>query len=106
MRTQILMSAFLDLDLGRQFYESQGEGLGDYFLDSLFSDIDSLSIYAGIHSQYFGYYRLLSLRFPYSIYYKIEDGRVIVYRVLDQRNHPSKLRKRLLREPFDGEGRS
>ncbi len=106
MKIKILISAYLDLDLGRCFYENQGEGLGEYFLDSLFSDIDSLSIYSGIHSRHFGYYRLLSLRFPYSIYYKIDDGAVIVYRILDQRNHPGKLRKRLLREPFDGEERS
>jgi hypothetical protein len=30
-----------------QFYERQETGLGWYFLDSLFSDIDSLLLYAG-----------------------------------------------------------
>jgi len=49
-----------DLFEGYIFYESQESGLGDYFLDSLFSDIDSLQLYAGIHPVKSGYYRLLS----------------------------------------------
>jgi hypothetical protein len=35
---------------GFRFYEAQDEGLGDYFLNSIFSDIDSLQLYAGIHA--------------------------------------------------------
>lgn len=49
MRLRILDSALEDLDQGRIFYERQGEGLGAYFLDSLFAEIDSLVLYAGIH---------------------------------------------------------
>lgn len=64
MRVQILDEAQQDLIEGYHFYEGQEEGLGDYFLDSLFSDIDSLQFYAGIHPVFFGYHRLLSKRFP------------------------------------------
>lgn len=35
---------------------------------SIFSDIDSLQLYAGIHLKAFGYFRLLSKRFPYAVY--------------------------------------
>lgn len=49
MKIEILSSAMSDLMEGRHFYEGQGEGLGEYFFDSLFSDIDSLTLYAGIH---------------------------------------------------------
>ena len=49
MKIEILSSAMSDLMEGRQFYEGQGKGLGEYFFDSLFSDIDSLTLYAGIH---------------------------------------------------------
>jgi hypothetical protein len=56
-----------DIQYGQHFYEQQQDGLGVYFLDSLFSDIDALLLYAGIHQQYFGYYRALSKRFPYAI---------------------------------------
>ena len=44
MKIEILSSAMSDLMEGRQFYEEQGEGLGEYFFDSLFSDIDSLTL--------------------------------------------------------------
>jgi len=43
MRVRILTSAFEDLTFGRAFYEAQGQGLGDYFFDSVFSEIDSLA---------------------------------------------------------------
>jgi len=60
MKFQISESAYDDLNGGYSFYESQREDLGAYFQESLFSDIDSLKIYAGIHSKYFGKHRLLS----------------------------------------------
>ena len=76
MRIKILSSAVEDLHLGRVFYEDQGEGLGEYFFDSLFSDIDSLVLYAGIHPKVFGYHRLLSKRFPYAVYCVVNRLRV------------------------------
>ncbi len=95
MRIKILSSAREDLHTGRLFYEAQGEGLGEYFFDSLFSDIDSLVLYAGIHLKVFGYHRLLSKRFPYAVYYTLEDDLAVVWRVLDLRRHPGKLRRAL-----------
>lgn len=74
MKIRLLTSAFNDLADGRDFYERQSEGIGEYFLNSLFSDIDSLALYAGIHRQVFGFHRLLSKRFPYAIYYHVEMG--------------------------------
>lgn len=49
-----------DLIDGFKFYENQARDLGDYFLDSIFSDIESLRIYAGMHALHFGYHRILS----------------------------------------------
>lgn len=48
MKIRLLSSALDDLYEGRLFYEKQGEGLGEYFFDSLSSDIDSLTLYGGI----------------------------------------------------------
>jgi hypothetical protein len=59
VRLRILESAKEDLIEGWHFYEEQAPGLGTYFLDALFSDIDSLAIYAGIHAKVFGSYRAL-----------------------------------------------
>ena len=60
MKIQLLTSAYNDLFKARAFYENQAEHLGEYFFNSLFSDIDSLILYSGIHPQFFGYHRLLS----------------------------------------------
>jgi hypothetical protein len=44
MRIAILPSARDDLASGFEFYEGQAEGIGSYFLESLFSEIDSLRL--------------------------------------------------------------
>lgn len=96
MKIKILKSASQDLVDGYYFYEKQADGLGSYFLDSLFSDIDSLKIYAGIHSIHFEIYRrLLSKRFPFAVYYKIVDGTIFVHAVLDCRRNPAWIRSKL-----------
>jgi len=89
-------TALKDLSEGRLFYEKQGEGLGEYFFDSLFSDIDALMLYGGIHPKFIGYHRMLSKRFPYAIYYRLEVKAVIVvYRVLDLRRDPKRIEQSL-----------
>lgn len=93
MKIEILSSAMSDLAEGRQFYEEQSEGLGEYFFDSLFSDIDSLTLYAGIHPIVYGYHRMLSKRFPYAVYYKLKEKSVAtVWRVLDLRRDPKRIK--------------
>ena len=98
MKLRILPSALQDLDRGREFYARQGESLGDYFLDSLFSDIDSLELYAGVHAKFFGYHRLLAKRFPFAVYYKVDGDICIVWRVLDCRQNPAKTAGALKRD--------
>ena len=96
MKIKILQVALDDLTYGYKFYECQETGLGEYFLDSLYSDIDSLLISAGIHSIHLGMFRLLSKRFPFAIYYAIQDKIVIVTAVLDCRYNPDTIQKRFL----------
>jgi hypothetical protein len=95
MRLRILESAKEDLIDGSSFYEEQSPGLGTYFLDSLFSDIDSLALYAGNHLKVYGFHRALSKRFPFAIYYDVQADEVRVYAVLDCRRNPSWIRGRL-----------
>ena len=64
LNIRILHGAEADLAQGARFYESQAPGLGTYFLDSLFSDIDALAYFGRIHPLYYGFHRLLSKRFP------------------------------------------
>ena len=62
MNLRILRAASRDLVKGKKFYERQDAGLGDYFLDTLYSDIDSLYLYAGVHREIRGYHCMFSKR--------------------------------------------
>lgn len=95
MKIKISDSAYRDLESGQFFYERQEEGLGIYFQDSLFSDIDSLRFYAGIHPIQYGKHRLLSKKFPYAIYYQIENDLIVVSAVLDCRRNPKWIKNKL-----------
>jgi hypothetical protein len=75
MRVQILSFAEDDLEEGYRFYESQADGLGTYFLDTLYSDIDSLGYFAGIH--------------------RVDGDVVLGLAVLDCRRNPSWIREKL-----------
>ncbi len=88
MKVRILRPALEDLAAGREFYDHQATGVGSYFFDSLFTEIDSLVLYAGIHRVQFGYHRLLAKRFPYVIYYRVTGDEAVVHRVLDARRDP------------------
>ena len=95
MQVRILGVAERDLEEGFHLYERQSLDLGSYFLDSLYSDIDSVTYFGGIHRVVFGHHRLLSKRFPFAIYYKIIEDTVVVIAVLDCRRNPSWIRERL-----------
>ena len=98
MHVRILSPAERDLEEGYSFYERQTPGLGSYFLDSLYSDIGSLSYFGGIHRIVFGHHRLLSKRFPFAIYYKMVVDEVLVTAVLECRRNPSWIRERLMQD--------
>lgn len=96
MTIRIQPAALADLTDGYRFYEAKEVGLGGYFLDSLYSDIDSLQINAGIHAVHLArFHRLLSKRFPYAIYYETKDGIVWVRAVLDLRRNPGWIARKL-----------
>lgn len=96
MKLAILPSARDDLADGFSFYERQQAGLGTVFLESLFSDIDSLQLYADIHLKVFGYHRLLSKRFPFAVYYDQVPHVIRIWAVLDGRRDPRANRQRLV----------
>ena len=84
-----------DLNDVKAFYEERESGIGDYFWDSLFAEIESLVIYAGVHVREHGLYRMLSKRFPYAIYYEIVDEIAYVIAVLPMRRNPAWLERKL-----------
>lgn len=92
---RILSIAVQDLEQGRDFYEAQQAGIGDYFLDSLFADIDALLLYAGVHERHFGYHRRLATRFPFAIYYRLNADVIEIWRVLDCRSSTARIQRTL-----------
>lgn len=95
MKLRLLSLAEADLFAGFQFYERQASGVGSYFLESLYSDIESLYLHAGVHRRVHGYHRLLSKRFPFAVYYDIAGDEIRVWRVLDCRRDPQRIRSAL-----------
>ena len=72
MKIRLLREAERDLEIGADFYESQRDGLGTYFNDCLTSDVESLKLYASVHEKYRDFFRALSKRFPFAIYYDLK----------------------------------
>jgi len=99
MKIRILEIAERDLEAGYEFYEAQEPGVGSYFFDSLCTEIDSLILYAGIHRRIFGYHRQICRRFPYAIYYTIEEDVILIWRVLDLRRDPTWISDQLRMAP-------
>ncbi len=96
MKIEVLDLAIADLIEGYHFYGLQEDGLGAYFLDTLYSDIDSLRIFGGIHRKaHKNLHRALSKRFPFAIYYTLELETVRVRSVVDCRKNPSWIRQHL-----------
>jgi hypothetical protein len=89
-------SALADLRNGFRFYEKIEKGLGGYFLDSLYSDIDSLQVYEGIHPIHFGrFHRSLSKRFPFAIFYQVSGETVLIRAILDLRSDPERQARKI-----------
>lgn len=96
MTIKILPRARDDLVAGFYFYEQQERGLGRYFRDSLFGDIESLRVNAGVHRRVLGYHRCVSEKFPFAIYYAVSGQIVEVHAVFDCRRDSESL-TRILR---------
>jgi plasmid stabilization system protein ParE len=94
MKLRILDLAEADLLSGFQFYEANSAGVGWYFLETLSGEIESLRLYAGVHRRVLGFFRMLSRRFPYAIYYRIQGDEIEVWRVLDCRRDPQWIREK------------
>ena len=79
----IRAAAQADLRRARDWYEQRREGLGDEFLLAVADAMLWLEQSPDRHPLYYrDFRRLLTDRFPYKIFYRIEGESVIVHRVL------------------------
>jgi plasmid stabilization system protein ParE len=78
-----------DLADARDWYERQQEGLGDAFLESVEAAFEKIDLMPELHpiiSQ--GIRRHRTRRFPFTIYYRLEAGEVVVIGIFHSRRDP------------------
>lgn len=80
-----------DIELAFVWYERQRKGLGFDFLDCVEAAVKSIlenpKIYQVYHSRFHG---CVIRRFPFSVFYSIEDKEIIVHSIFDNRQDPDK----------------
>ena len=96
-KIRVLGEAAEDIEQARDFYDGIEPGVGDYFSDSLVTDLERLTLFHGIHSRHFGLHRMLAGHFPFGIYYRDQEDVIEIFVVLDLRRDPAWLRAELLK---------
>jgi plasmid stabilization system protein ParE len=91
----VLSEAASDIERGIDFYNAIEDGVGLYFRDSIIADIRRLGVYFGVHRIHLGFFRALSSKFPYAIYYRDHEETRQVVAVLDLRRSPEWVRDQL-----------
>ena len=96
MEVVITEDASEDIAEGYEFYEEQAVGLGADFASFIMSELYSLTKLAGIHEVHFQkYHRKISNRFPFAIFYTVENEVIWIYAILDTRRDPEWISERL-----------
>jgi toxin ParE1/3/4 len=92
-RLVIRPRAETDLRKARDWYESQRAGLGEEFIAAIEAALRALARDPRRYTVYYrGFRRVFVRRFPYKLFYRLEDDRVIVFRILHaRRDHPRHL---------------
>jgi plasmid stabilization system protein ParE len=90
-RVRLTALAEFDLIEAQDFYAPNGGWVVDHFMKNIDKALSDLAETAGIHSQYYGHYRVGVPHFPFSIYYDIEGDSVIVKAILDDRFGPLRI---------------
>ena len=91
-----LFSADADIQAAYEFYEAYQTVRGEVFLRHLDLAFERIRTFPELAPLFHSSYRRLLVRgFPYGIFYVIEGHRIIVSGVLDLRQDPAAIRRRL-----------
>lgn len=92
----LLRGAEDDLQAAFDAYEDRAEGLGEEFILTVDGSLTSLSRFPEMAPVYYQAIRRLVLRrFPHGVVYSLEGQRILVHAVLDLRQDPKRIRRRL-----------
>ena len=80
-----------DLELSFEWYEKQRRGLGFEFLDCIEIAIKEILTFPEmLQICYLNFRRIVIRRFPFSVFYTIEDKEIIIHSVFDNRQNPER----------------
>jgi toxin ParE1/3/4 len=86
---RLTAQALLELELQALWYESRRRGLGDEFLNAIEVSFVRLRSNPYLYSTVRGGLRRVHLRrFPFSVFFTVEDGVVVVLAIVHGRRHP------------------
>jgi plasmid stabilization system protein ParE len=85
-----------DLIIGYRWYESKNVGLGEEFLRLFYTFANEIShepmLYPRVYNEF---RRRLMRRFPYAIYFRIEDRQIIIFGLFHSARDPRAIKRNL-----------
>jgi plasmid stabilization system protein ParE len=98
----LLSQADLDIQTGFERYEDYQQGRGEVFMRQLDAAFTLLRQHPEVAPAYAGPYRRMLVReFPYGIFYQAQPARIIVAAIMDLRQDPQAIRRKLVGEQGD-----
>ena len=83
--------ALTEIDFAILWYEEQRRNLGAHFLDCVETAVQNISKNPKMYQKKYSDFRGCPIRrFPFSIFYTIEDFEIIIHSVFDNRQDPDK----------------
>ena len=91
MRLRYTNRAKDDIELAFEWYENQRRGLGFEFLDCVEIAVKEILTFPEMYQiSYSSFRRNVIRRFPFSIFYTLEDKEIVVHSVFDNRQDPER----------------
>ena len=92
----LLLQADLDIQAAFERYEEFQSGRGEVFLRQLDAALTLLRQHPEIAPIYAGPYRRMLIRdFPYGVFYQVQPTRIIVAAIMDLRQDPQAIQRKL-----------
>jgi plasmid stabilization system protein ParE len=92
----LLLQADQDIQTAFNRYEEFQEGRGEVFMRHLDAALSLLRQHPEIAAVYEGRYRRMLIRdFPYGVFYEVQPKRIVVGAVMDLRQDPEAIRRKL-----------
>ena len=95
MTVRLRPEAEADVSDAARWYEAQRSGLGSEFLDEVLRTLSSISEYPDLYPRVSGDVRRAVIRrFPFGVFYVMDESEVVVLAVMHGRRAPSRWKNR------------